>query len=263
MCRATGSTSPRRPSRTACPTCAGIDASSSAAVAASASICARDRSSATLRSAGCGRPSAAAAIRCFARSRADSSIGGEATLTVGWTHLSSTTTCRPSSSPNLRSNRATLRGSSSFGSRPGRSSTECSPSFQMILGGELTVLNDSRVVSGRLRLTRSSGGGVEVLLVERLDDAGLWEGLARPSRRLRVGERLGPVELVERLGERTLGCSARGGAHRGHSAASVHPRVARRRGSVPNGVRDETPGRRPRRRQDCTSRTTSFVGSSM
>jgi S-adenosylmethionine:tRNA ribosyltransferase-isomerase len=69
-----------------------------------------------------------------------------------------------------------------------------------VLGSELAVVNDSRVVSGRLRLTRSSGGAVEILLVERLDGAGLWEGLARPTRRLRVGERLGPVELVERLG---------------------------------------------------------------
>ena len=42
---------------------------------------------------------------------------------------------------------------------------------------------------------------VEVLLLERLDENGLWEGLARPSRRLRPGDRLGPVELLEPLGE--------------------------------------------------------------
>jgi hypothetical protein len=30
---------------------------------------------------------------------------------------------------------------------------------------------------------------------------GVWEGLARPSRRLRRGQRLGPVELLEPLGE--------------------------------------------------------------
>jgi S-adenosylmethionine:tRNA ribosyltransferase-isomerase len=69
-----------------------------------------------------------------------------------------------------------------------------------VLDGELVVVNDSRVVQGRLRLERSSGGAAEVLLVERLDD-GLWEGLVRPSRRLRPGERLGPVELVESRGE--------------------------------------------------------------
>jgi len=68
------------------------------------------------------------------------------------------------------------------------------------LGGELVVVNDTRVVPARLRLRRSTGGAAEVLLVERLED-GVWEGLARPSRRLRAGERLGPVELMEALGE--------------------------------------------------------------
>jgi S-adenosylmethionine:tRNA ribosyltransferase-isomerase len=69
------------------------------------------------------------------------------------------------------------------------------------LGSELVVVNDTRVVPARLRLRRATGGDVEVLLVERLDDDGMWEALARPSRRLRVGERLGPVELLESLGE--------------------------------------------------------------
>ena len=68
-----------------------------------------------------------------------------------------------------------------------------------VLDGELVVVNDTRVVPARLRLRRASGGLVEVLLVERLDGA-RWEALARPSRRLRAGERLGPVELVEPLG---------------------------------------------------------------
>ena len=68
------------------------------------------------------------------------------------------------------------------------------------LGGHLVVVNDTRVVPARLRLRRESGGEAEVLLVEKLDGEGLWEALARPSRRLRAGERLGPVELVEPLG---------------------------------------------------------------
>jgi len=66
--------------------------------------------------------------------------------------------------------------------------------------GELVVVNDSRVVPARLRLRRPNGGAAEVLLVESLGD-GLWEALARPSSRLRAGSRLGPVELVEPLGE--------------------------------------------------------------
>ena len=68
-----------------------------------------------------------------------------------------------------------------------------------LLGGELVVVNDTRVVPGRLRLRRSTGGWVEVLLVEE-HGGGVWEALVRPSRRLRPGERLGAVELVEALG---------------------------------------------------------------
>src|SRR5512142_20445 len=64
----------------------------------------------------------------------------------------------------------------------------------------LVVVNDTRVVPARLKLRRETGGAVEVLLVERLGGEE-WEGLARPSRKLRAGERLGPVELLEPLGE--------------------------------------------------------------
>jgi S-adenosylmethionine:tRNA ribosyltransferase-isomerase len=69
------------------------------------------------------------------------------------------------------------------------------------LRGELAVVNDTRVVPARLRLRRETGGEAEVLLLERVGENGTWEGLARPSRRLRPGERLGPVELLEPLGE--------------------------------------------------------------
>jgi S-adenosylmethionine:tRNA ribosyltransferase-isomerase len=69
------------------------------------------------------------------------------------------------------------------------------------LGGELVVVNDTRVVPARLRLRRENGGEAEVLLLERLNGRSEWEGLARPSRKLRAGQRLGPVELLEPLGE--------------------------------------------------------------
>jgi S-adenosylmethionine:tRNA ribosyltransferase-isomerase len=65
----------------------------------------------------------------------------------------------------------------------------------------LTVVNDTRVLPARLRLQQPGGGEAEVLLLERLGTDGLWEGLARPSRRLKAGQRLGPVELLEPLGE--------------------------------------------------------------
>ena len=69
------------------------------------------------------------------------------------------------------------------------------------LHGELVVVNDTRVVPARLRLQRPGGGEAEVLLLEQVNGAGEWEGLARPTRRLRPGQRLGPVKLVEHLGE--------------------------------------------------------------
>src|SRR3954451_17905992 len=47
--------------------------------------------------------------------------------------------------------------------------------------GTLTVVNDTRVVPARMRLERPRG---EVLLLEPLGGEE-WEGLARPTRRLR------------------------------------------------------------------------------
>jgi S-adenosylmethionine:tRNA ribosyltransferase-isomerase len=68
------------------------------------------------------------------------------------------------------------------------------------LGGSLVVVNDTRVLPARLRLRRDSGGEAEVLLLESVED-GVWEALARPSRRLRPGMRVGAVEFLEELGE--------------------------------------------------------------
>ncbi len=59
------------------------------------------------------------------------------------------------------------------------------------------VVNDTRVVPARIPISEPKG---EVLLLERGED-GVWEGLARPTRRLRAGRRYGPVELLEHLGE--------------------------------------------------------------
>ncbi len=70
-----------------------------------------------------------------------------------------------------------------------------------LAAGWLVAVNDTRVVPARIPLRRPGGGAAEVLLLEALGEDGLWEGLARPSRRLRPGQRLGPVELLEPLGE--------------------------------------------------------------
>ena len=66
--------------------------------------------------------------------------------------------------------------------------------------GALVVVNDTRVVPARLRVRRPTGGEAEVLLLEPAGD-GLWEALARPTRRLRPGMQLGAAELVEHRGE--------------------------------------------------------------
>ena len=63
---------------------------------------------------------------------------------------------------------------------------------------DLVVANDTRVVPARIPIERPRG---EVLLLERVGENGVWEGLARPTRKLRAGRRYGPVELLEHLGE--------------------------------------------------------------
>ena len=62
----------------------------------------------------------------------------------------------------------------------------------------LVVVNDTRVVPARIPIERPKG---EVLLLEPAGEDGVWEGLARPTRRLRAGLRYGPIELLEHLGE--------------------------------------------------------------
>ena len=65
------------------------------------------------------------------------------------------------------------------------------------LQGELVVVNDTKVVPARIPIASPRG---EVLLLERIG-GDVWEGLARPTRRLQPGRSYGPVELLEHLGE--------------------------------------------------------------
>jgi S-adenosylmethionine:tRNA ribosyltransferase-isomerase len=67
-----------------------------------------------------------------------------------------------------------------------------------VAGDALVVVNDTRVVPARIPIERPRG---EVLLLERVGENGLWEGLARPTRRLHAGRTYGEVELLEHLGE--------------------------------------------------------------
>lgn len=55
--------------------------------------------------------------------------------------------------------------------------------------GDVLVLNDSRVIPARLRGRRESGGKVEFLLLRRLE-VGIWEALVKPSRSVKVGDKI-------------------------------------------------------------------------
>lgn len=55
--------------------------------------------------------------------------------------------------------------------------------------GTLLMMNNTKVLPARLVGRKKTGGRVEILLLRRLED-GLWEALARPSRRLAPGTEL-------------------------------------------------------------------------
>jgi len=77
---------------------------------------------------------------------------------------------------------------------------------ELLAPGDLLVVNDTRVVPARLRLTRRTGGAAEVLLLEPADGARrTWEALVRPARKLRAGEVLQAAtgEEIVMIGERT------------------------------------------------------------
>lgn len=57
----------------------------------------------------------------------------------------------------------------------------------MLSSGDSLVLNNTQVIPGRLLGKRPTGGQAEVFLLKELS-LGLWEVLARPGRKLRVGE---------------------------------------------------------------------------
>ncbi|MGI8484976.1 MAG: tRNA preQ1(34) S-adenosylmethionine ribosyltransferase-isomerase QueA, partial [Thermomicrobiales bacterium] len=60
---------------------------------------------------------------------------------------------------------------------------------ELLAPGDLVVVNDSRVIPARLIGHRETGGEIEVLLL-RPEPNRLWRALARPTRRLRIDERL-------------------------------------------------------------------------
>lgn len=62
----------------------------------------------------------------------------------------------------------------------------------LLRSGDLLVLNDTRVIPGKLLLARQTGGRVRGLFLEEVS-RGRWRVMLEGSRRLRVGARLTPV----------------------------------------------------------------------
>ena len=74
--------------------------------------------------------------------------------------------------------------------------------------GDLLVVNDTKVIPARLRLTRATGGAAEALLLEPLDgDRRTWDATMRPTRKLKVGDELfvGEQPVVRVLGRSAAG----------------------------------------------------------
>ncbi|MGH9282413.1 MAG: S-adenosylmethionine:tRNA ribosyltransferase-isomerase, partial [Acidimicrobiales bacterium] len=79
----------------------------------------------------------------------------------------------------------------------------------LLAPGDVLVVNETRARPSRLLLRKSSGGRVEVVLLEPAGPPGEWEALVRPGRRVPDGTRLAPEgggpALVEVGGRREGG----------------------------------------------------------
>lgn len=109
--------------------------------------------------------------------------------------------------------------------------------------GDLLVVNDSRVIPARLALHRGTGGAVEVLLLESLGDD-RWEAMARPARKLRLGER-----LVDDTGAPVVEIRERTAAGDTVELVLLDPGVATRIGRMPLPPYITTPLAEPDRYQ--------------
>lgn len=79
---------------------------------------------------------------------------------------------------------------------------------EFLRDGDVLVVNDSKVIPARLRLTRRTGGAAEALLLDPLDpERRTWEAMVRPAKKLKPGEELlsRGVPLVRILGRGAAG----------------------------------------------------------
>ena len=85
---------------------------------------------------------------------------------------------------------------------------------ELLLPGDLLVLNDTRVLPVRLYCRKRTGGAVEVLFTEKIDES-TWKALLKPARRLASGSALsiegdptaGTLLIMDAVtgGERSIG----------------------------------------------------------
>ena len=58
---------------------------------------------------------------------------------------------------------------------------------EIIKPGDLIVMNNTRVLPARFQTYKSTGGKVEILLLEESEDEHQWEALVKPSRKIDTG----------------------------------------------------------------------------
>ncbi len=117
---------------------------------------------------------------------------------------------------------------------------------EFLRDGDLLVVNDTKVIPARLRLTRTTGGAAEALLLEPLDaERRTWDAMVRPARKLKAGDELfvGEQPVV-----RVLGRSAAGDTMTIELLGEGDPmQLLERYGEMPLppyiGARLDTPGR--------------------
>ena len=91
---------------------------------------------------------------------------------------------------------------------------------ELLLPGDLLVMNDTRVLSARVAARRTTGGAVELLFIGPAGTSNEWRALVRPAKRIKVGEELlvGDDRLVVTAeledGFRQLGFAAGVDVHR-------------------------------------------------
>ncbi|MCI3950011.1 MAG: queA, partial [Acidimicrobiales bacterium] len=73
----------------------------------------------------------------------------------------------------------------------------------LLLEGDVVVVNETRVLPARLRLRKPTGGAVEVVLLDPEGPEGTWTALVRPSGKVPEGtELVAGDDLVVEVGER-------------------------------------------------------------